>query len=88
MKRFLLTGIHFPSFFGTGSEDYFNYSWSSARIFSYPYCGQPRNDGPGNRGYVSNYSWHISDDIPFTDKIAFYMELGTMELYPVFHMEE
>ena len=66
----------FPSFYGTGSEDYFNYSWSSTRIFSYPYCGQPRNDGPGNRGYVSNYRWHISDDILFHDKIAFYMELG------------
>ena len=66
----------FPSFFGTGSEDYFNYSWSSAKIFSYPYCGQPRNDGPGNRGYVSDFRWHISDDIPFRDKIAFYMELG------------
>ena len=66
----------FPSFFGTGSEDYFNYSWSSSRIFSYPYCGQPRNDGPGNRGYVSNYRWHIADDILFMDKIAFYMELG------------
>lgn len=66
----------FPSFFGTGSEDYFNYSWSSAKIFSFPYCGQPRNDGPGNRGYVSNFRWHILDDIPFKDKIAFFMELG------------
>jgi hypothetical protein len=66
----------FPSYFGTGSEDYFNYSWSSAKIFSNPYCGQPRNDGPGNRGYVSNYRWHISDDIPFSNNIAFFMELG------------
>ena len=66
----------FPSFFGTGSEDYFNYSWSSAKILNFPYCGQPRNDGPGNRGYVSNYRWHIADDIPFKNKIAFYMELG------------
>ena len=66
----------FPSFFGTGSEDYFNYSWSSAKIFSFPYCGQPRNDGPGNRGYVSNFRWHILDDIPFNDKISFSMELG------------
>ena len=74
----------FPSFFGTGSEDFFNYSWSSARIFSYPYCGQPRNDGPGNRGYVSNYRWHISDDILFRDKIAFYMELGHHGIVPGF----
>ncbi len=64
-----------PSFFGTGSEDYFNYSWSSREIFSYPYCGQPRNDGPGNRGYVANYRWHITDDIPFREELSFFMEL-------------
>jgi hypothetical protein len=74
----------FPSFFGTGSEDYFNYSWSSARIFSFPYCGQSRNDGPGNRGYVSDYRWHIPDDIPFSNKIAFYMELGHHGTVPDF----
>lgn len=74
----------FPSLFGTGSEDYFNYSWSSARIFSYPYCGQPRNDGPGNRGYVSNFRWHILDDILFGDKLAFYMELGNHGVVPNF----
>jgi len=74
----------FPSFYGTGSEDYFNYSWSSSKIFSCPYCGQPRNDGPGNRGYVSNFRWHISDDILFRDKIAFYMELGHHGIVPGF----
>jgi hypothetical protein len=74
----------FPSFFGTGSEDYFNYSWSSARIFSFPYCGQPRNDGPGNRGYISNFRWHILDDILFMDKLAFYMELGHHGIVPDF----
>ncbi|MFO7668418.1 MAG: glycoside hydrolase family 172 protein [Bacteroidales bacterium] len=66
----------FPSFFGTGSEDYYNYSWSDSRLFYYPYCGQPRNDGPGNRGYASNFRWHILDDIPFREKLAFYMELA------------
>ncbi len=65
-----------PSFFGTGTEDYFNYSWSSSRIFSFPYCGQPRNDGPGNRGYVSDFRWHIADDILFHDKVVFNMELA------------
>jgi hypothetical protein len=65
----------FPSFFGTGSEDYFNYSWSSADIFYFPYCGQPRNDGPGNRGHVSNFRWHVADDLIFDERISFYMEL-------------
>jgi hypothetical protein len=75
----------FPSFFGTGSEDYFNYSWSSASVFSFPYCGQPRNDGPGNRGYVSNFRWHIFDDILFTDHLAFYMELRHHGIVPGFN---
>ena len=74
----------FPSFFGTGSEDYFNYSWSSASLFSYAYCGQPRCDGPGNRGYVSNFRWHILDDILFKSKAAFTMELGHHGIVPGF----
>jgi hypothetical protein len=64
-----------PSTFGTGSEDYFNYSWSSPDIFAYPYCGQPRNDGPANRGFVVNHRWHIMDALPFHKRLAFYMEL-------------
>jgi hypothetical protein len=64
-----------PSIFGTGSEDYYNYSWSAPDIFFFPYCGQPRNDGPGNRGFVTNYRWHILDPIPFRQSIRFYMEL-------------
>ena len=64
-----------PSIFGTGSEDYFNYAWSTNDLFVFPFCGQPRNDGPANRGFVVNYRWHILDPVPFTNSIAFYMEL-------------
>ncbi len=71
-----------PSTFGTGSEDYYNYSWSSPDIFLVPYCGQPRNDGPANRGFVTNQRWHILDALPFQDRIAFYMELFTHERVP------
>ena len=70
----------FPSFFGTGSEDYYNYSWSNPSIFFYPYCGQPRNDGPDTRGFVTNFRWHIIDDIPYKSKAAFYMELYSHEV--------
>ncbi|MGD2154689.1 MAG: DUF2961 domain-containing protein [Gemmatimonadales bacterium] len=71
-----------PSLFGTGSEDYYNYSWSSPDIFAFPYCGQPRNDGPGNRGFVTNYRWHVLDPLPFTQRIGFYMELYSHERTP------
>jgi hypothetical protein len=65
----------FPSTFGTGSEDYFNYGWSVPDIFGHAYCGQPRDDGPGNRGFVTNHRWHILDDLPFQSRLAFYLEL-------------
>ncbi|MCF7972429.1 MAG: DUF2961 domain-containing protein [Phycisphaerae bacterium] len=71
-----------PSIFGTGSEDYFNYSWSSPDIFIFPFCGQPRNDGPGNRGFVTNYRWHILDRLAFQHSMRFYMELYSHERTP------
>ena len=64
-----------PVAFGTGSEDYFNYSWSRPDLFDHPYCGQPLDSGPGNSGYVTNYRWQIIDAIPFATAFGFYMEL-------------
>jgi hypothetical protein len=83
-EKIFIDDDKFPSFFGTGSEDYFNYSWSAEQFFSFPYCGQPRNDGPGNRGYVSNFRWHISDDLIFNKNISFYMELRHHGVVPNF----
>ncbi len=74
-EKIFVDGSPLPTLFGTGSEDYFNYAWSAPAIFMLPYCGQPRSDGPANRGFVSNYRWHILDPIPFERDIAFYMEL-------------
>jgi len=65
----------YPSVFGTGSEDYFNYSWSSSALFDHMFCGQPRNDGPANRGFVTNYRFQLIDDVVFNSFFAFYMEL-------------
>ena len=64
-----------PSFFGTGSEDYFNYSWSEPDHYWHPYFAQPRCDGPNTRGFVSNNRFHILDDIPFYNHIDFFMEM-------------
>ncbi|HOX36651.1 MAG TPA: DUF2961 domain-containing protein [Candidatus Brocadiia bacterium] len=66
----------FPSFFGTGSEDYFNYSWSSNRLFQHGYCAQPMSSGPASRGYCVNTRWHVLDAIPFRGHFAFFMELA------------
>ncbi len=83
-EKIFVDGDTFPSIFGTGSEDYYNYAWSSGKIFSYGYCGQTRNDGPGNRGHVTNFRWLILDPIPFRERIAFYMELLSHGTVPGF----
>jgi hypothetical protein len=72
------------SFIGTGSEDYYNYAWSSEELFDFAYCGQPRNDGPANRGFVTNYRWHILDNIPFSKSFDFFMELYSHRVVPHF----
>lgn len=74
-EKIFVDGESRPSTFGTGSEDYFNYAWSDPDIFLHPYCGQPRNDGPANRGFVTNTRWHILDCLPFARNLSFYMEL-------------
>ena len=81
-EKIFVDGDFRPSTFGTGSEDYYNYAWSSSDIFLYPYCGQPRNDGPANRGFVTNHRWHILDCLPFQQRISFYMELFSHERTP------
>jgi hypothetical protein len=81
-EKVFVDGDRTPSIFGTGSEDYYNYSWSSPDIFFFPYCGQPRNDGPGNRGFVTNFRWHILDPIPFANSIGFSLELCSHERTP------
>lgn len=81
-EKIFVDGDERPSTFGTGSEDYYNYAWSAPDIFLHPYCGQPRNDGPANRGFVTNFRWHILDPLPFESRFAFYMELFTHEPTP------
>jgi hypothetical protein len=81
-EKVFVDGDTVPSIFGTGSEDYYNYSWSAPDIFFFPYCGQPRNDGPGNRGFVTNFRWHVLDAIPFLSSIGFSLELSSHERTP------
>ena len=76
--------VRFPVVFGTGTEDYFGYAWSASDLFDHAYIGQPRNDGPGNRGFVTNYRFHIIDDFTFNDHISFFMELFPHDSVPDF----
>ncbi len=61
--KFFVDGEKFPSTFGTGSEDYFGYAWSSSGHFSRPYHNQILNEG--NQGHFDDNRFHISDSVPF-----------------------
>ncbi len=64
----------FPSFFGTGSEDYFGYAWCNTALFSSPFHNQSICTGPGNFGYTAVARYHIVDDLPFQRKFEFTLE--------------
>ncbi len=64
-EKFYVDGEEFPSTFGTGSEDFFGYAWCNPMPFTHAYHNQPRADGPGNFGHVSNNRFFIVDNVPF-----------------------
>lgn len=74
-EKFLVDGESVPSTFGTGSEDYFNYSWSRPDLFDHPFCGQPLDSGPDTAGYVSNHRFQVLDAIPFEKSFSAALEL-------------
>ena len=65
-EKFFVDGEKFPSWFGTGSEDYFGYAWGSWYPFAYPYHAQPfTNGGMWGIGNRLNNRFHIIDNVPF-----------------------
>ncbi|HTO04592.1 MAG TPA: glycoside hydrolase family 172 protein, partial [Opitutus sp.] len=73
-EKFFVDGEKFPSSFGTGTEDYFGYAWSSGKTFVQALHSQPVNQD--NRGHVSVNRWHLSDDVPFQTQFE-----GSIEKY-------
>lgn len=65
----------FPSHIGTGTEDYYNYSWSHPGLFQTPFANQIRCDGPGTRGYSVINRTRSLDRIPFTKSLQFDIEV-------------
>ncbi len=76
-EKIFVDGEKFPSWFGTGSEDYYGYAWSNPEPFQHPYHNQTRCDGKGTGGTLGRTSvnrFHILDDIPFEKSFRFDME--------------
>lgn len=74
-EKFFADGEKFPSTIGTGSEDYFGYAWSSAKLFFHPLHNQTFNSG-NCKGHISVNRWQIADQIPFHESFE-----GAIEKY-------
>ncbi len=72
-EKFFVDGEKFPSTFGTGSEDYFGYAWSSGKLFQHAYHNQTHNDG-NSRGHISVNRWQLADQVPFQKQFEGYIE--------------
>lgn len=65
----------FPSYFGTGTEDYYNCSWAPVHVFHTPFGGAPRADLATSQGYNTFFRTRLSDMIPFERSLAFDFEM-------------
>lgn len=73
-EKIFVDDERFPSFFGTGTEDFFGYAWCSTGIFDEAFIGQTRARNSDNAGNVSLYRWMLNDAIPFTRSLRFDLE--------------
>jgi hypothetical protein len=64
-----------PSIFGTGTEDYFGYAWSSGDLFAHPYHAQTRAPASGFGGAFSMNRFHVLDPVPFARSLRFDFEI-------------
>jgi hypothetical protein len=74
-EKLYVDGEAFPSIFGTGTEDYFGYAWSSGEVFAHPYHAQTRAPANGFGGAFSMNRFHVSDPIPFQRSLRFDFEI-------------
>lgn len=74
-EKIWIDNDRFPSYFGTGVEDYFNTSWAPVVLYHTLYGGALRADLPTSRGYNTFLRTRILDVIPFRSSIRFDMEM-------------
>jgi hypothetical protein len=74
-EKIFVDGESFPSSFGTGSEDYYGYSFGRQEPFSHPFLSQPVGTGNMSWGTTVNMRHRSLDAIPFNASISSNIEL-------------
>jgi hypothetical protein len=76
-EMIFIDGDTLPTISGTGTEDFFNTSWSPKELFSHPYYGYPRvNNETGWLGRTHVYRFFITDPVYFDKSIKVSIEHG------------
>ena len=73
-EKIYADGEAFPSLFGTGTEDYFGFAWSTTETFAHAYHAQTRAPG-GFGGLFSMNRFLVLDPVPFEQSLRFDLEL-------------
>jgi len=75
-EKIFVDGETFPSHFGTGSEDYYGYSFGDLGTFwEAPFHAEPRWEGNRKPGFVTVTRTRSLDAIPFTQSLQFDLEV-------------
>jgi hypothetical protein len=74
-EKFSVDGESFPSIFGTGTEDYYGYSFGRPEPFSHPFLSQPVGTGNSQSGITLNMRHRSLDAIPFTSSVKANIEM-------------
>ena len=74
-EKIWVDGESFPSHLGTGTEDYYGYSYAPEPVHNTPFCGEPRIDSPMTQGHNTDTRTRNLDGIPFHKSLQFDMEL-------------
>lgn len=78
-EKIWVDGESFPSHLGTGTEDYYGYSYAPKPVHNTPFCGEPRIDQPMTQGHNTSTRTRNLDGIPFRRSLQFDMELISWE---------
>ncbi|MBQ4556745.1 MAG: DUF2961 domain-containing protein [Clostridia bacterium] len=74
-EKFFIDGEKFPSWFGTGTEDFFGYAWCSPLLFTKAYHAQSYCEGSSNSiGNRVVTRIMMGDSIPFDERFEGYIE--------------
>ncbi|HVY37414.1 MAG TPA: glycoside hydrolase family 172 protein [Polyangia bacterium] len=74
-EKIFVDGEAFPSLFGTGTEDYFGYAWSTPDLFAHAYHAQTAAPSQGFSGFFSMNRFLVLDPIPFSRSLRFDLEI-------------